>query len=46
MWKEFEFQFVTNYNDDENDDCKRRNAQKNRDIVERNVDNAVWTTYD
>ena len=46
VWKEIEYEFVINYNDDEDDDCKRRNAQKNRDIVERNVDNAVWATYD
>jgi RimJ/RimL family protein N-acetyltransferase len=45
-WKEIEYEFVTNYNDDEDDDCKKRNAQKNRDTIERNVSNAVWTTYD
>jgi len=46
VWKEIEYEFVTNYNDDEDDDSKKRNAQKNRDFVERNVDNAVWTIYD
>jgi len=45
-WKEIEYEFVTNYNDDEDDDCKKRNAQKNRDTIERNVSSAVWTTYD
>ena len=45
VWKEIEYEFLTNFNDDD-DDEKKIMIKKNRNMVTRNVENAVWTSYD
>jgi RimJ/RimL family protein N-acetyltransferase len=45
VWKEIEYEFLTKIND-EDDDNKKILIEKNKDIVKKNVENAIWTSYD
>lgn len=45
VWKEIEYEFLTSYTDDD-DDNKKLSIEKNRDSVAANIDGAIWTTYD
>ena len=44
VWKEVEYEFIT-HNKDNDDDDKIADIKRNRDTIESNIKNAVWTNY-